>query len=290
MKYKFSGHETFQCRHFWLKKGYDFLKSEKNFSNNDALIDLGVGKNMITSIKHWLKAFQITDEESTINELGHYLFEEKKGKDPYLEDLGTLNILHYELINNFRQSSIYKLVFQDFRTKRITLDFTAEQVFDFISKRLIAEGEAFSEKSLQNDIKVFIKTYQTSTNRKSKSLEDDYSSILIDLDLIDEVSEETESSKNIYRIRYDERADLDCFVFLYGIIKTFKEKHSVSIEEIQKEVSDKFLCNREGTEEKLRELEDAGFLVYKQDAGRKEVQLKEKLDWKTVLNQYYDGV
>jgi hypothetical protein len=47
--YKFSGHETFQCRHFWLKKGYDFVKKEGDFKSNDALIELGVGKNMISS-------------------------------------------------------------------------------------------------------------------------------------------------------------------------------------------------------------------------------------------------
>ena len=26
-KLTFSGHETFHCRNFWLKKGYDFIKS-----------------------------------------------------------------------------------------------------------------------------------------------------------------------------------------------------------------------------------------------------------------------
>lgn len=290
MKYKFSGHETFQCRHFWLKKGYDFLVENKDFSKNEALIDLGVGKNMITSIKHWLKAFEIIDENSDVTELGHYFFDDEKGKDPYLEDLGTLNILHFNLINNFSQSSIYRLVFQDFRTKRITLDFTTDQVYDFISKRLISEGEAFSEKSLRNDINVFLKTYQTSTRKKSKSLEDDYASILIELNLIDEVSEETDSNKNVYRIRYDERRDLDSLIYLYGVSVTFQNHTSISVEDIQKQVGDKFLCNREGTESKLQDLQEAGLLVYKQDAGRKEVQFKEKLNPYKILNQYYGRV
>lgn len=290
MKYKFSGHETFQCRHFWLKKGYDFLIKDQAFSSNEALIDLGVGKNMITSIKHWLKAFKITDDDSNITELGDYLFSETKGKDPFLEDLGTLNILHWNLINNFSQSSIYQLVFQDFRTKRITLDFTTDQVYDFISKKLVAEGEAFSEKSLKNDIKVFLKTYESSSKKNSKSLEDDYSSILIDLNLIEEVSEESDSTKNIYRIRYDERVDLDPLIYFYGVLDSFPEQKSISIEQLQREVGDKFLCNRAGTEEKLRELEEKGFLVFKQDAGRKEVQLKAGSNLETILNQYYGTV
>lgn len=45
-KYVFSGHESFPCKTLWLKKGYDFVVQGKNFNNPDAVIDLGVGKNM----------------------------------------------------------------------------------------------------------------------------------------------------------------------------------------------------------------------------------------------------
>ena len=55
IKIGFSGHETFVCRHFWLKKGYDFIKSGHSFSQDDAVVRLGVGKNMVTAISFWLK-------------------------------------------------------------------------------------------------------------------------------------------------------------------------------------------------------------------------------------------
>ncbi|NEM99756.1 DUF4007 family protein, partial [Pontibacter burrus] len=61
LKYTFSGHEKFQCRHLWLKKGYDYLQLGKSFLEEDAVIELGVGKNMVASIRFWLKAFGITD-------------------------------------------------------------------------------------------------------------------------------------------------------------------------------------------------------------------------------------
>lgn len=290
MKYKFSGHETFQCRHFWLKKGYDFLLKKGDFNDSEALIELGVGKNMISAIKHWLKAFQVIDSESSeILPLGHYLFGED-GKDPYLEDIGSLNLLHFKLVENLSQSSIYQIVFEDFRKKRISLDFSSDQLFDFVTKKLILEGEAFSEKSLKNDIKVFLKTYQTSTKKNIKSIEDDYSSILIDLSLIDELEGVSESNSQVYQMRYDERSDLNYLIFFYAILTTFTSQSSISVEDIQREVSDKFLCNREGTEEKLLELENEGYIVYKQDAGRKEVQMKDSLDELQILNQYYGRV
>ena len=79
-------------------------------------------------------------------------------------------------------------------------------------------------------------------------------------------------------------------IFLYGILDSIPEQQSISIEQIQKEVGDKFLCNRAGTEEKLKELEQSGFLVYKQDAGRKEIQLKKGSHSRMILNQYYGTV
>jgi len=44
IKYVFSGHDSFQCRQLWLKKGYDFLQQGKNFNDEDAVVQLGVEK------------------------------------------------------------------------------------------------------------------------------------------------------------------------------------------------------------------------------------------------------
>lgn len=49
-KLRFSGHDTFIVRTFWPKKGYDFIKNGGNFSAEDAVVDLGVGKNIYPAI------------------------------------------------------------------------------------------------------------------------------------------------------------------------------------------------------------------------------------------------
>ena len=46
-KLSFSGHESFHCRNVWLKKGYDFLQLKHKFSEPTAVVNLGVGKNMV---------------------------------------------------------------------------------------------------------------------------------------------------------------------------------------------------------------------------------------------------
>ena len=100
MKYTFSGHETFQCKSLWLKKGYDYALSNKSFNDAEAVVALGVGKNMVASIKFWLRAFDIIDEEGNITWFGHYILGDN-GKDQFLEDTNTLWLLHFYLVSLF---------------------------------------------------------------------------------------------------------------------------------------------------------------------------------------------
>jgi len=288
--YRFSGHETFQCRHFWLKKGYDFVMKEGDFKSNDALIDLGVGKNMISSIDHWLKVFGLTDSESgKLTEFAHKIFGEDPF-DPYLEDNGSLYLLHFNILRNSQLASIYEMVFGEFRKTRISSEFTSNQLYEFITRKLNIEGVAYSENTIRNDIRVFLRTYQTSSKRGSKSIEDDFASVLIDLNFIDPVQDVFIEGEQVYKLQYDEQEYLNKLIFLYTIIDVFKERTSISFEEIQTEVSDKFLCNREGTEVKLNALNENGYIVYKQDAGRKEIQLKSNADKWEILKKYYGRV
>ena len=100
LKYNFSGHESFPCKSLWLKKGYDFVVAGNQFSSAEAVMELGVGKNMVASIRYWLKAFGVIDSTGQTTTLGNYLLDDESGRDKYIEDLGTLWILHFNIINN----------------------------------------------------------------------------------------------------------------------------------------------------------------------------------------------
>jgi hypothetical protein len=63
--FRFSGHETFVCRYAWLPKAVLHLSDGKNanlFSNeDDAMVRLGVGKNMVRSIRFWAETAGIIE-------------------------------------------------------------------------------------------------------------------------------------------------------------------------------------------------------------------------------------
>ncbi len=96
-KLSFSGHESFQCRSLWLKKGYDFVNNGHSFTNEDAVVELGVGKNMVNAIRFWMKAFGLTYENDKPTPLANKLLNDVDGWDPYLEDEDSLWLLHYRV-------------------------------------------------------------------------------------------------------------------------------------------------------------------------------------------------
>ena len=131
-KFSFSGHDSFQCRQLWLKKGYDFVQEGKNFNDEDAVVQLGVGKNMVSSIRFWLKAFYIIDNKDIPTKFGKRLFDDENGYDPFLEDEASLWLLHYQLVKS-GFASIYSIIFNEFRKEKL---FFNKEIFVNYVKRI----------------------------------------------------------------------------------------------------------------------------------------------------------
>lgn len=206
MKYTFSGHETFQCKNMWLKKGYDFVKAGKSFNDDSAVVDLGVGKNMVASIKFWLKSFGIIDEDNQTTKFGDLIFADN-GYDPFLEDPNTLWFLHFQLIHTY-YATLYRQVFVNFHKER--KEFSKANIFNFIKRQFADkafEKTIYNENTINKDISTLLKMYVIPDNYTF----DDFSSVLIDLNLIKKVE------KDLYEFNYVTKAELSPLVFLYAV-------------------------------------------------------------------------
>src|SRR5512137_787068 len=63
----FAGHETFPFRYTWLRKALDFVAQDPEaFGRDDAMVQLGVGKNMVRSMRHWALACRVLEEDSSV--------------------------------------------------------------------------------------------------------------------------------------------------------------------------------------------------------------------------------
>lgn len=282
-KLTFTGHDTFHCRSFWLKKGVDFLEDNGDFGADDSVLKLGVGKNMVASIHFWLKAFGVKNEEGDVSELANSMLW-KGGWDEFLENPGSLWIWQYHLVK-LGKASIYSLFFKEFRKSRHRNQFQKSQLLQFLN--LKTEGKV-ATKTLENDIKVFIKMYLVE-DKVGKGIEDDLSSMFVELNLISEIP--MFDKEIAYQLRVDDKKEIPSLVFLYCILDAFPDRESLAVEEIIDTVGDALVCTNEGVERHIGLLCELfpGEVTFKEDAGKKEVQLDPHLDKWEILEKYYNG-
>jgi len=284
MRYSFAGHETFTCKNYWLKKGYDHSSEGKKF-NDDAVIDLGVGKNMVSSISFWLKAFGLSDSDVVIDQM---IFDSANGYDPYLEDIGTIWFLHHLLVTT-KKAHIYNLIFNYFRKLRI--DFNIPQLVKYLEIECDRIGQSYSSNSLKKDAMVFVNNY--TKNRKPKSLEDHFNGMLHELNLVKYI--EKQIGPDTYRIESNLRNNLPSEILLASHLysKGPKGIGSFAFSDLLNgidQVGSVFALNSDGLSTKIKELEKLypNHISYSDTAGVQTLQIKEGIDFKTVLNRYYE--
>ena len=284
----FSGHETFSCRAYWPKKGFEFIVNNNKFNDNDALVKLGVGKNMVSSIKHWLKSFCIIDKDESIFPFWKFILDDK-GYDPYIENKGTLWLLHYFIVKT-NYASLYNYVFNSYRKEKI--EFVKSHLVRYIIMQLeLLEFKNFTINTIEKDVNVLLKNYCYS-NSVNANIEDDLSSLLIELELI-EKSNITGSSEQHYTFGISDRNDIPWQVFLYTLLDTFKNEVSVDLHSLETYDNSPgliFCMNKSGIIYKMQEIaENISDVVYKNDAGIITLSGLDLLDENLILEQYYEN-
>ena len=207
-KYVFSGHESFPCKQLWLKKGFDYLVHGNDFNAPDAVVRLGVGKNMVSSIRYWMKAFSLTHDD-ILTDIAYYLFDDKSGVDPFMEDLGSLWLLHFLLVAK-GEATIYKWLFTKMQRER--KEFTRMQALNCIHRYMIEAGKekSFNENTVKKDIGVLLLNYVRPT--KAHSFEE-YTSLLLDLDLLRSGNDDTS-----YRFNIEGKQPLPLEIYVYALL------------------------------------------------------------------------
>jgi len=291
-KLTFSGHETFHCRHLWLKKGYDFVKKGRKFTEEDAVVELGVGKNMVTGINFWMKAFGIIDKEGELTEFANYLLSDN-GKDPFIEDEATLWLLHYQLVT-LNIASTYNLIFNEFRKERV--EFTKDNFIAFVLRKTEELNLAqINKNTVAADFEVLTKMYLR-TDAQSKDREDTFSGLLTELNIFQEEKRKIEDKNTtLYSVPTDDKVNIPEEVLLYAILDKDEFDKSISLYTIEQEkdqVGSVFSIGRTGLVNKIESLAaNSKFksfgITFNDHAGIKELQFKMKPNKFDILSTYY---
>jgi hypothetical protein len=289
----FSGHETFVFRYGWLKKAVDAIKDDPAvFSSDAAMVILGVGKNMVRSIRHWGLATQVLEEEPRTRgmklrptELGEFLFGNQH-HDSYLEDPNSLWLLHWNLVTNEVRSTTWCWAFNLLGSNEFTRESLEGAVRKELKRRILPEP---NEHTLQRDVECFIRTYTGS--RRAAVLEETLDCPLLELHLV------TEIAAGIYQFKRGSQTTLCDEMFAYTLMTYWDHvapnRDTFAFSEIAYGFGSPgaaFKLDENSLTDRLERLEQTtgGCLVYADTAGLRQVYRRSPVPVFERLGRYYE--
>ncbi|MFZ4664844.1 MAG: DUF4007 family protein [Prochlorotrichaceae cyanobacterium] len=194
-KSTFARHETFHPRFGWLKKGFDRAAANPAvFLAEDATVQLGVGKNMVRSIRYWCGAFKLLEDDRP-TAFGQKLLGEH-GWDSYLEDPASLWLLHWKLLEEPCTATAWKIVFNEVNKP----EFTEDEILEILERY---RGGNTAISSFKKDVSCLLRMYVKQT-RSQKSLvsEESLDCPFAELGLIDRFEDNQVKRSYQFRLGY----------------------------------------------------------------------------------------
>ena len=230
----FGGHEKFVFRHGWLKKGVDAVKKEPlAFTRDEALAELGVGKNMVRSIRHWCLATGMLQEIGGAGlakplqptELAQKLLF-NKGWDPYLEDVGSLWLLHWQLATRLTRGYVWHLLFSIY----LETEFTRPSLKKFIGNQLEQRGYSPTDGTIEREIEFCLRTYIPAKTKLGVISEETLDCPLAELDIVRSFDD------GMYRFNVGPKVSLPLGIFGYALLMFFsctvENRRTVAIDDV----------------------------------------------------------
>lgn len=228
----FSGHETFPIRQLWLHKAYNYAlrhsKEEKgaSFGGDHAMIELGVGKNMVSSIRFWAEATNFLDNKNGGLEpspLGRLIFGEL---DPTSENPNTPWLVHWQLASQSHRSTVFWFLFNQLNSQYITREDIQEGLVSLAGK----SGKKVSHQTIKRDVEVCLRSYVPFMAGRNKTVTEEFiEPLLSSLGIINVVN------KDIIEIPRTTRPTLSNGLFAYALMDFWQTRldNSSSIDYFQ---------------------------------------------------------
>ena len=289
-----SGHETFPLRYGWLKKAFDAVRASEDqghnksvFSDEDAIARFGLGKNMVSSMRHWATAAGILEDVGkdriVTTAFGRSLFD-TGGLDPYMEDPATSWLIHWHLCGRPTKTTWF-WAFSHYPT----LSFERETLVKALDK--LAKERAWertSNATIRRDVTCFVRTYVAQRSSRQSGHEDVLDSPLTELGVIKQVGK-----SDRFRFVRGQKPSLGAGVFCYAVTDfwaRFSETaQTLSFETLAHEPGSPgrvFLLDENDVVDMLTDLEEVskGIYTWSETAGLKQLIRKRKLSVEDALD------
>ena len=294
MTMKFRAHDTFFIRKGWLSKGMKYVHSKPDVfvaKDENPMDVLGIGANMVKALRYWLQAVGLTEEPNsgkrvqTFTPLGQSFFT----NDRYIEELGTLYLLHYRLSSNKSDATAWYYFFNEFTMS----EFSRDDFVDFLQRRIRMEDSdaTVAIRSLNDDFSCIINTYlpryKTSPNRVAP--ESNIDCPLGELGLIDILSKE----KKTYRKAIPVASTISPWVALAIIVDQAGESKEISLNELLTapcNIGKTLNLDAISMLDVLYQIERIGKIKINRTAGLDVIHILEELTFQDCVDAYYQSI
>ena len=277
-KVRMKRHESFSIREGWLAKGLNSVKNNnKIFSSPDATDELGVGYNMVKSLKYWMYATGLikdSNKEIVITDFGELVLK----YDRYLEDEFTWWLIHLMMTLNIDDAFVFNCFFNKMNSK----SFTKQELFDSVSRILDINQIEYNEKTLLDEVNMVLKTYVIDDSNDNP--ENNFSCPLSDLELIKKLG------RDLYEKNKPSYKHLNYLIIYYLLTILIDEKDYISIDELLKIENSPvkvFNLDKNLINDYLDDMKKNNLITINRTAGLNMIYLRKKMTIEEIFYDYF---
>ena len=294
MPMKFRAHDTFFIRKGWLSKGMRCVSNKPDVfvdKNENPMDVLGIGANMVKALRYWLQVVGLTEEPSKgkrdqhFTDLGRMVYEH----DTYIEELGTLYLLQYELASQKEEATAWYFFFNEFSMS----EFSKEDFVAALEKYIKMEesDSSVASRSLSDDFTCIINTYlpRYKSNPTKISPENNIDCPFGELGLVDILNKR----KKTYKKSIPASDTMNPWVALAVIADNADGRTEISLNELLNapcNIGRVFNLDSVTMLDVLYKIEKLGLIKINRTAGLDVINLLEDLSFLDCVQHFYDSI
>lgn len=290
---RFRAHESFFIRKGWLYKGLKNVRRKPNvFTDKDEnpMDILGIGANMVRSLRYWLQAVRLTDEpkagtkNQTFTKLGQIIWD----NDTYIEEMGSLWLLHYQLATNEEEATAWYYFFNEFKMS----EFKKEDFVLSLSNHTKIKYEAeIADSSYEGDFDCIINTYvsRLKSNPEKVHPESNIDCPFGELGLVDIVNKKNK----VYQKSKPSKDSLHPMIVLAVILDRAQGQGEVRISSLLNDPSNigkVFNLDIIALTNHLYKIQQMGYVKVVRTAGLDVIRINTTMDFFQCVKKYYEEI
>lgn len=289
---KFRGHETFFIRKGWLYKGMCNIVREPGIFQGVAgnpMDVLGIGANMVKSLRYWLTTTQLTSEpksgkkNQSLTELGKVIYD----NDAYMEEIGSIWLVHYMLATNMDDATSWYIFFNEFNKSEFTVEDFHSAVVKYV--RMQEDVSVPSDRAIEDDFTCLMNTYvpRIKLNPAKVHPESNIDCPLGELGLVDVINKR----EGIYKKSVPKLDMLPQMILLSAIINGADDDKEIRISSLQNDkyqIGKIFNLDSITLINALYRLETTGLIKVIRTAGLDIIRIETDMSFLDCVKAYYD--